>query len=425
MSEKILLVTYQFCPKGRIGTRRWSKFAKYLAKRNYEVHVLCARYRYADEINWCHDVENNPKIKIHRIAAMYPTFLLSPYRTLGVKLFDRLSRILFSQDYAQWWYLALLPATKRLIQKEKIRTIIVTGGPFSPMYHAAKLKKKFGENLYLILDFRDPWSTWLSSRSYLQRRKKKIAERKETYALRVSNKVLFTTQALKDLYANRFPSLASSFAVLYNGYDEDDFMKIKELLPGRSMDVVYAGSLTKERVDGIVAIIKALSTSTDPYLHKHLNISLYGFDYQYPSIANSELRKLYEKHVKHKGVLPQQKIFETLSQYSICLSINAKGHEDLIGAKTFEYMGLKKRILLISQPGEFYHILKSKNQFVADFSSASIRQVLLQLKEDILHHPKTIRNDYSEFEYNRLTNQLISYLACPPIRSPKIDDGSS
>ena len=85
MSAKILLIVYQFCPKGQIGTRRWSKFAKYLARKGYEVHVICARYPYRDSINWCHEVEGNPRIHIHRIAPWYPTYLLKPERNFTIK----------------------------------------------------------------------------------------------------------------------------------------------------------------------------------------------------------------------------------------------------------------------------------------------------------------------------------------------------
>ena len=49
----ILIVAYQFYPRGGVGTRRWSKFVKYLST-DHEVHVLSAKYPYEDKVNFGH-----------------------------------------------------------------------------------------------------------------------------------------------------------------------------------------------------------------------------------------------------------------------------------------------------------------------------------------------------------------------------------
>ncbi len=139
---KILLIAYQFCPKGQVGTRRWSKFAKYLAGKGYEVHVICAKYPFKDKINWCADVENNPNIIIHRLEAKFPSFVLSPNRTFKVKLADRILKHTTNYlDIAQQWGGELIPFATQLIQKEQIKNVIVTAAPFTPMVYAAQIEK--------------------------------------------------------------------------------------------------------------------------------------------------------------------------------------------------------------------------------------------------------------------------------------------
>ena len=278
MSQKILLIVYQFCPKGQIGTRRWSKFAKYLAREGYEVHVLCARYPYRDSINWCHEVEGNPQIHIHRIAPWYPTYLLKPERNFSIKLFDRIcSHSLFYMDMSQHWGWALVPAAKKLIRREGITKVIASGGPFMALYHTARIKDSLGDQIRLIMDFRDPWSKWLPTNSTFAKFKKRRAEKLEKYAVLRADSSLFTTKQLQLIYEKLVPETKSRYEVLYNGYDPDDFKdrSTPQDLPPLSM--VYTGSLIVERVDAVVAIIRALAGIEDEFLHQHLQINLYGF----------------------------------------------------------------------------------------------------------------------------------------------------
>ena len=410
MPKKILLIVYQFCPKGQIGTRRWSKFAKYLSRKDMEVHVLCARYPYRDTINWCHEVENNPKIIIHRIAPMYFTYLLKPQRNFWIKLFDRIfSKTVFYLDASQYWGISMLPKAKEIITEQGITTVIASGGPFMALYHAARLKLQLPQ-LRLILDFRDPWSTWLPNFNFTERRRKKKAEQLEKYTIPKADKTLFTTHQLLNQYAQIFPQEAQKFEVLYNGFDEDDFVDLK-MDQTKPLQIVYAGSLIKERVNAVVAIVKALAKMEDAILRKHLKIHLYGFHYQVPSFDSPELSNQYQHYVQYHGVISQKEVFQVLLQNDICLSINAPGHEHLIGAKTFDYMGLERKIFLISKPGELSEILEEKGQYVADYDEPSIIESLLKMKADFLKPDNfQAKSNYEEFNYHTLTNQLVRLL---------------
>lgn len=410
MPKKVLLIVYQFCPKGQIGTRRWSKFAKYLSRNGYEVHVICAKYPYRDKINWCHEVENNPNIIIHRIGPVYPTFLLKPKRDFWVKLFDRIfSRTIFYLDASQHWGTQLIPTAQTLIKKENIQTVIASGGPFMALYHAAKLKNSL-PNIRLILDFRDPWSTWLPNRTRFEKWRKKQAEKLEQIMVPQADLSLFTTKQLREQYSEMFPREKERFAVLYNGFDEDDFKDLEVGKPIQPLHFVYAGSLIKERVEAIVAIVTALVELNDSLLYQKLRIKLYGFDYQKPSLGSQALMEAYDHYVSHNGVVSQKEVFRILSENDICLSINAKGHEYLIGAKTFDYMGLQKKIFLLSLPGELSDILQKRGQYVADYDQESIKQALLKVKTDYASQQQEQLADYNPFNYHGLTDQLIHHI---------------
>ena len=83
----------------------------------------------------------------------------------------------------------------------------------------------------------------------------------------------------------------------------------------------------------------------------------------------------------------------------------------LIGAKTFDYMGLQKKIFLISRPGELGDILRKRRQYVADYDEQSIRKALLNMKADLeRREPQAPTGQYEEFNYHTLTAQLIDII---------------
>jgi glycosyltransferase involved in cell wall biosynthesis len=412
MPKKILLIAYQFCPKGQIGTRRWSKFAKYLSRTGYEVHVLCARYPYRDQINWCHDVENNPNIKIHRISARYPTYVLRPRRNLWIKLFDRiLSKTVYYYDMSQRWGPAMIPAALKLIRSEGIKTVVVTGPPFSPVHQAVKVKEK-RPDIFFMIDFRDPWSPWIGQKSLLDKIRRRGGLKQEAAALRAADQLLFTTRNLRKEYLEIYPEHEAKSAVLFNGYDKDDFRHLPENVSVQPFHFVYTGTITRTRAYGLEYLVRAVAELDDDFFRDNMRVNIYGYGYNAPQFAEKELQDLSEKLIQYRGVVSQSEVFEVLQRHEFCLSVNAPEHADLIGAKTFDYMGLGKKIFLISLPGELSDILSQSGQYVATYEVESIKAALLRMKEDHLAGKRSVDpQQFERFEYTRLTEELMGYLA--------------
>ena len=76
MNKNILLLSYVFPPYPGIGGRRWAKFAKYLSRKGYTVHVICAKNPFSDISLWMKDVQNDPNIIVYPISPEYPSILL-------------------------------------------------------------------------------------------------------------------------------------------------------------------------------------------------------------------------------------------------------------------------------------------------------------------------------------------------------------
>ncbi|MBL7882701.1 MAG: hypothetical protein JNL69_01425, partial [Bacteroidia bacterium] len=163
-NKHILLISYVFPPYPGIGGRRWAKFAKYLAKNGYTVHVICAKNPFKEVSLFMDDVANNSNIKIYPISGMYPKVL---QKQSSFSIFDKLMYRFWKfflqiivkgsiYDKAIFWKKKMLKISTEVILENKIENIIVTGAPFRSVFYAADFKRRFAK-INLIIDYRDPW----------------------------------------------------------------------------------------------------------------------------------------------------------------------------------------------------------------------------------------------------------------------------
>lgn len=410
---KLLIVAYQFCPKGKIGTRRWSKFAKYLAKEGHEVHVVSAAYPHKDKVNWCHDVENNPNIIIHRLPARFPTFTVQTERTFWVKLADRVAKnTLYYLDPAQQWGSVMIPFVTELIQKESISNVMVTAAPFMPFYFMGKVKQQL-PHINLILDLRDPWDYFLQSNlAWFNDWRKKVALQKERFAFEQADRVLIVTDLLRKQTAERHKHLSDKMFTLFNGFDADDFATL-DSASVHNFQVVYPGSLMSNRATAIRLMTEAIHELNDDFINKNLIVNIYSHNFVPLKFEDKSLQATFDRHFKKHPVVSPQEIFGIMQQHEFCMSINAPKHANAIGAKTFDYMGLNKKILLISPEGELSKMLRASQQFVSDYSPAQMKTTLLQMKQSHIERTTYSNTSYQKYALAHLTNELMGYLKKP------------
>ncbi|MCL2064624.1 MAG: glycosyltransferase [Candidatus Cloacimonetes bacterium] len=154
---KLLCLLVHYAPQNLVATFRHLKFSKYLEKYGFQQFIFTANYK--EHINL--DLNNDiPKTAtIFRKNINFPeinSFKDNKRKTnLINKILFLLKDILFSPDKYIWWSLLYLPQMIKVIKKEKIDLVMVTGGPFSSFITGFFLKKFCSTKL--IIDFRDPW----------------------------------------------------------------------------------------------------------------------------------------------------------------------------------------------------------------------------------------------------------------------------
>ena len=408
--KNILVISYKFPPMGGIGTRRWAKFAKYLAKDGYRVHILTINYNKIDNVNWLHDVEDNENIIIHRVNSGYPLWLMTLSSNRYLAWFQKvlnviLKRTFFYMDVAQNWAKYMLPEAKKIIKDNGIKNVIVTSPPHSIAYYASYLKIDL-PHIQLIQDFRDNWNDDVPY-EYPQTLKffwqKEKSAYMEWFVVKYSDIIMNVTQDITDRVANKFKEYEDKFITIYNGYDKDDIenLKFNTKTHNNKIKIVYAGGLGLGRIEAIEMILDIL-LEIDKSIREKFKIDVYS------SYNSSKLDSKYEKLLKEKVIcfhsfVSPKKIFNIINMYDYTLSINSPLYPYAFGTKVFDYMLLNKRIIHFSNGGELSKKLKEFNQIVVSYNKEEVKKMLeLLLKNQNLQASV----DYSEFDLENITRDI-------------------
>jgi glycosyltransferase involved in cell wall biosynthesis len=406
--KSILIIAFKFPPMGGIGTRRMAKFAKYLAKENHQVHILTINYPFQDTVNWLDDIDNNDNIIIHRIKAGIPLFLLREFKNIWLQrlqylCFSPLKKTKYFLDVAQNWQKYLIPKAIKIIDEYSIKNIIVTNPPVSVAYQTTFLKQQ-RPNINLIQDFRDAWNDDMRYQTPhpLTQQQRKKSLKMEDVVIEYSDKIITTTNQTKQGMINRYKQFTDKFQCIYNGYDESDF----ENLEGNNnqFNIIYAGSLGSGREFGLYLLLDSILLLDNDFINEHLVLNIFS-EYNARVLPKKYYSLLNKNIIFHDKVKPKV-LMSYIAKHRYCLSINAEFYTFAIGAKTFDYMGMNKKILLIAPEGELYDLLKEKNQFVSDYDIENVKKCLLSIKDDFLKKANNI-SDFDEFNISILTKKII------------------
>jgi len=404
MKKSLLIIARNFPPMGGVGTRRWSKFSKYLAEKGYRVHVLTIAYPYQDRVNWSRDVDH-PDIVIHRLKSPYPVWLLKHGNRgfVSKKLYELVKLVLerkrFWLDNAQGWQKTMIPYARKLIREEGIKNVMVTAAPCSAAYYSTFLKIENPE-INLLMDFRDSWNDerWYEYGTFIKDfRQKEQSATMEMASMYYADKVIFTSNFFRERNARVYKSESSKFLTITNGFDRSDY-KAGEKKQASGLSLVYLGSLLGGSEKGLDLVIRCVKELDDPILNEKLSIDVYGrtpANYRNPDPAICTF----------KDFIAPEAVAETLSGYYAGLSILTENRPYAIATKTYDYMAMGMPVLHVSQEGDLYRILKEKGQYTATYDPERIKEALLKLRDDF-RDASVSEADYSEFDLVQLASRL-------------------
>ena len=152
--KNVLIISFHFSPSSEVGAKRFSFFCNLFDHKDeaFDIHILTVKEKYLKRKD---STLPSPK-NVHRTAMFFPllsnsnNIFLRAYKSLWIRYFCLI-------DPLSGWILPALLKGLFIVKNYNIKTIIVTGPPFSPFIIATLLS--ITRSTKLIIDYRDPWTT--------------------------------------------------------------------------------------------------------------------------------------------------------------------------------------------------------------------------------------------------------------------------
>jgi len=357
--KKVLIISYFFPPCNLTAAQRIGSWEKYLHEygfypiiitRNWEGKELSEKQRLQDSGDEIRIVKSE-RSEIHYMpykSSWRDYFFIRSDKNIFFKLMSKVltMKMLFLQNFTLRAipYRNLYTQARAILQNDaEIEHLIISGNPFEQFHFGYLLKKEFPK-LKWIADYRDDWTTTelISSRGFLQNIIHAIEKKSESKWL--SNASMFTS--VSSYYVSKIKNVTQKEGkVLYNGFNEE-LLKISHTTNLDSFHITYNGSLyaTQE----IEVFLKAFIVLVDKYGSKiKIKANFPGLAYDVNQEKRvKDLLNGYEEFYFISDRIPKNEVIDIQAASDILLMVSHKNVKGIPSSKLFEYIGLRKNILL-------------------------------------------------------------------------------
>lgn len=406
--KKILIISYFFPPCNLTASNRVYSWAKYLKEFGYEPIVITR--------NWDIKILNEYDVLrksgddlIHKKTEDFEVYYL-PYRqnlrdffyvkSYNNRFYRFFSKVLtFLMKFFEKKSIVFLPysnfyfGAKKIIKEKEISGIIISGNPFEQFSIGYKLSKKF--DIPWIADYRDAWTT--RDLSYDRKRINYFLHKLDQFYEKkwLSNCSLFTS--VSSNYILKINNLIKKKGVLIsNGYDLDCNIESKNDSEFNSSLVLsYVGKLySNQNIESFFEVIEKLKYEG----FSNVKIEFIGTNFDKDS--EKRILNLCNKNSVNVDLIDRMSLVDLqlhLSNTDVFLMFSYGDLKGIPSSKLYEYIGLKKRVLLF--PNDYDIIEETLNNVGNGIICNNEKDLFLKLKDLI----KSKRN--LTFEKNLILDQ--------------------
>ena len=409
---KVLILAYDYPPYVSVGGLRPYSWQRYMNEFGAFPVVITRQWsnRYGSHLDYIAAGESEETIvESSEKSSVFKT----PYKPnfsnrLMLKYGDskyRLLRRIISSFYEFGQYLFVIGPKKNLyneaekyLSENKTDLIIATGEPYVLFSYASKLSEKFG--IPWIADYRDPWT---------QDKKRREVGIPEFWDAFVEKRTLASVSAITTVsrfFQRKIETLIKdkSIFIVPNGYDPDAIDSVKEIKQSaEKLSIGFVGTIYKwHPVESFLRVCSSFVGSFENA--PHFEINFYGIN------AADEIRELLETNFQNlKPVvniypkLPNGELLEKLAADNVFLLFN---YYSYMGTKIYDYLALKRRILLCYGNDEETNLLKAKyyNMDEPNTKTEHLQQQVIKetnsgvIIENAAHLRTVLDELYSEFQ---------------------------
>lgn len=348
--EKVLIIARDFLPyyPSLGGVIRVVKMAQFLQEQGYEVYVLCAKGEEISYFGYENVVSNLNVIYVDDpLQCYYNKNVVAsagnneesvPSKLQGLK---NMINDFCIPDKGVFFVNRYFKEASRLIVEHNITTIIVSSPPHSTQIIGLKLKRKFGNRIKLIMDYRDSWNTrgifqkrhWLANR---------ISLRKEKEVLRTADKFIYVSRPMLEKINNTFIDISDKSLLIMNGFDLSMKSDMPAVAPdNKELTIGYFGSISDHPNSPTdpTRFLKALLK-----VNHRIKLVFYG-----PVVLNKKWQEYFGDRLEINETVSHTKALELMRTMDVLLvaysEINGGG--EVITGKLFEYFLAQRSVLVV------------------------------------------------------------------------------
>lgn len=412
--KKVLILAYDYPPYVSVGGLRPFSWVKYMNEFGVFPVLITRQWgnKYGNSLDYIAAgespetiVENSDKSAVFKT----PYFPKLSHRLLlkyGDSKFGVLRKILTSfYEFGQYIFVIgpksnLYLEAEKYMTKNKIDLIVATGEPYILFRYAAKLSRKF--DIPWIADYRDPWT---------QDKKRREIGIPEFWDAFQEKKTLANVSAITTVskfFQKKIESLIKNkpIFIIENGYDPEAIESVSEIRQtSEKLSIGFVGTIYNwHPVESFLRVCNDFAGSfQEP---PRFEINFYGIndEEEINDLVESKFPDL-ESVVKIFPKLPNRQLLEKLAVNNIFLLFN---YYSYMGTKIYDYLGLKRLILLCYDDDDETNLLKEKfyNMNESDSQNENLQaQVIEETKSGVVvvnaeHLRNLLDKLYAEFETN-------------------------
>jgi len=346
-----LIISYYFPPTGGGGVQRWVKLLKYLQPLGWNFTVISSAYKEEDlkDKTLLKEIPGDTKVvRIQEANSKLNLKYKIPFFKKSGYWQRWLSAFLNVTDSREFWNRHANSYIKKELSKADYDVIILSSPPYSLAILAAELTEKL--DIPVILDLRDPW-TINPYKIHPTRIHLLLDRMREKKALKNLKYIISAYQSTLTDYALKISGFNEKKQLLLpNGYDDEDFYKIRNLgIPMEGdLNIGFSGSLYSHlnTPHQLFAAISALKK-------ENINVYFHHIGSSVPDLKNMAEKFDILENIKIWGYKSHKECLEILSLTDVlCLILDSNwpNSQYTIGGKFYEYLRLKKPILGIVPP---------------------------------------------------------------------------
>ena len=375
---KVLILAYDFPPYVSVGGIRPFNWMKFMPEYDVEPIVITRQWtnHYGNALDYIAPGESNEVlVEKNKGTTIYktPYFPNLSNRILlkyGESKF-KLVRKLISAYYRLFEYslpigpqIELMRFANKYLSENKVDFIIATGEPFVLFKYASQLSRKF--NTPWIADYRDPWSQgfYYENKPILRFWNSLFEKKYVQSATFISTVDLLFQSKIQKLFPTK------TIHILPNGYNPDA-LKIIEGIEQQSkqLRISFVGTIYDWHP------VKVVFNSFNEFIisKKQPNIKLIFYGITNGKIIDELISSefpILKNYVEIVPRLPNEELLVELAKNNASLLFN---YYAFTGTKIYDYLAVKRKIILCFENDKEANELKDKYFFKLDAAFEKIR----------------------------------------------------